>query len=162
MSIDDLLLGLTLASALGSGLIGGVFFAFSSFVMRALARLSARQGIATMQSINVVVINPWFMTPFAGTAIACLAVVVLALFDWRDPDSGLQLLGSGLYLAGTFLVTIAFNVPRNNALDAVKPDSAGGSTYWERFVTEWTAWNTVRTVAALLASASLTIALIID
>lgn len=40
---------LTLATALGAGAIGGVFFAFSSFVMRALARLppvSAKGGCA--------------------------------------------------------------------------------------------------------------------
>ncbi len=45
---------------LGSALVGGVFFAFSSFVMKALARVPSPEGIAAMQSINVVVINPSF------------------------------------------------------------------------------------------------------
>jgi len=55
---NNLLLALTLLSALGSGLIAGAFFAFSTFVMGALGRLPAAHGIAAMQSINVVVINP--------------------------------------------------------------------------------------------------------
>ena len=74
--VDRLLFALTLFSAPGCGLIGGVLFAFSSFVMNALARLPAAQGIAAMQSINVVVINPLFMTAFLGTAAACVLPAV--------------------------------------------------------------------------------------
>ena len=37
---DQLLVALTLVSALGCGLIAGVFFAFSAFVMKALSRLN--------------------------------------------------------------------------------------------------------------------------
>ena len=54
---------------LGSALIGGVFFAFSSFIMKALARVPSSEGIAVMQSINVVVINPSFIGAFMGTAL---------------------------------------------------------------------------------------------
>lgn len=53
----------TFLSALGCGLIAGFFFAFSAVVMKALGKLPPAQGIAAMQSINVVVINPWFLTP---------------------------------------------------------------------------------------------------
>ena len=63
---DGLVFALTLIAALGSGLMAGVFFAFSSFVMTALARLAPAPGIAAMQSINVVVINPLFMAGFLG------------------------------------------------------------------------------------------------
>ena len=70
--IERLLFALTLVSALGCGLVAGVLFAFSSFVMNALARLPAAQGIAAMQSINVVVINPLFITAFLGTDAACV------------------------------------------------------------------------------------------
>jgi uncharacterized membrane protein len=69
---SDWLFGLKLVTALGCGLVGGVFFAFSTFVMRALARLQPKEGIAAMQSINITVINPWFMTALFGTAIAGL------------------------------------------------------------------------------------------
>jgi len=50
-TVDDLLFALTLFVALGCGLIAGVFFAFSAFVMKALARLSSAEGIAAMQSM---------------------------------------------------------------------------------------------------------------
>lgn len=67
----------TLLSALGSGVIAGVFFAFSTSVMKALAALPPAQGVAAMQSINVAIINPWFLIPFLGTAAA--AAFTLAL-----------------------------------------------------------------------------------
>jgi len=57
-------------SALGCGLIAGVFFAFSTFVMKALAGLPTAQGIAAMQSVNVAVLNGWFFSAFFGTAAA--------------------------------------------------------------------------------------------
>lgn len=49
---------LALAAAIGTGLVGGIFYAFSSFVMTALGRISPEQGVTAMKSINVVVINP--------------------------------------------------------------------------------------------------------
>ena len=158
--VDGVLFGLTLVSALGSGLVGGVFFAFSAFVMRALARLPPARGIAAMQSINVAVLNPWFMTPFLGTAATCVLLAVASLPRWREPAALCRLLGSGLYLVGVLAVTIACNVPRNEALAAVEADSADGAARWARFVPGWTAWNSVRTVAALGAAAALIVALV--
>jgi uncharacterized membrane protein len=46
--MDGILVALTFVTALGCGLSTGALFAFSSFVMRALARLPAPQGIAAM------------------------------------------------------------------------------------------------------------------
>jgi uncharacterized membrane protein len=63
-----LLFALTLLSALGCGSVAGIFFAFSTFVMNARARLPAAQGIIAKQSINVAVINPLFGAAFFGTA----------------------------------------------------------------------------------------------
>jgi uncharacterized membrane protein len=143
-----------LLAALGCGLIAGVFFAFSTFVMKALAQQPAAQGIATMQLINITVINPWFMTVFLGTVIACLWVTIGALSNWQ-PNASYLLIGSLLYLVGTFGVTIAFNVPLNNALAIVDPNSTDGTTLWAKYLTNWTFWNHVRMVAAIAASALL-------
>lgn len=156
---NSLLFALTLLSALGSGLIAGAFFAFSTFVMGALGRLPAARGIAAMNSINVVVINPWFLGVFIGTAATCALLVVAALFTWQEPGAMLLLVGALLYFAGTFLVTMFFNVPLNDALAAVVPDSSAGAGLWTRYLSTWTNWNHVRTIAALAASALLTIAL---
>jgi len=150
---------LTLLSALGSGLIAGVFFGFSTFVMRALARRPPAEGIAAMQSINVVVINPAFLAAFLGTAVTCLAVAVLSVLRWHEPGAVYRLSGSVLYLVGTFGVTMVCNVPRNDALAAVDPTSEGGARLWADYLVSWTAWNHVRTAAAFAAAVLLTIAL---
>ncbi len=150
---------LVLPAALGCAVIAGVFFAFSAFVMGALGRLPAAQGIAAMQSINVAVINPWFLGVFLGTALACAALAVASLRAWEKPHAPWLLAGSLLYLAGAVLVTIVFNVPRNDALAAADPESAEGARLWASYLTAWAAWNHVRTVAALAAAALLTLAL---
>src|SRR6266850_7220882 len=135
--IDRVLFGLVLFSALGCGLVAGVFFAFSTFVMKALARLPAPQGIAAMQSINVVAITPLFMTALLGTAASCILLLAAALRSWHKPGAVYLLAGSLLYLVGTMLVTIVCNIPRNNALAAVDPASADSSKLWVRFVDGW-------------------------
>ena len=157
--IDDLLIALTLITALGYGLVAGILYAFSTSVMKALARLPAAQGIAAMQSINITVINPLFMGAFFGTAAACVLVVVFSVLRWNEAGAAYLLSGGLAYLIGTILVTMVFNVPRNNALAAVDPASANGARLWASYVTGWTAWNHVRTAAALAAAALLTIAL---
>lgn len=143
---------LTLASALGCGLIAGFFFAFSICVMQALGKIAAPQGIAAMQSINIVVINPWFMSAFFGTAALCLGAVILAAMRWHDARAAYWLIAGGLYLVGTIAVTMLFNVPRNNFLAALSPTSPEAAAYWRNYLSTWTQWNHVRTVAALLAS----------
>jgi len=158
--MDGFLFTLTLLSALGCAVVAGVFFAFSTFVMKALARLPSAQGIAAMQSINLAVITPLFMGALFGTALTCVALAVISALEWDEPEVIYQLAGSALYVFGTILVTIAFNVPRNDALAAVDPASADGANLWRRYVAEWTAWTHVRTAAALAAAASLTVALV--
>jgi uncharacterized membrane protein len=139
-------------AALGSGLIAGAFFAFSSFVMGALGKLPPPQGIAAMQSINIVVINPVFMAVLFGTALLSLYLGYAAFQDWGSGTSWYLLAGAILYVIGTAGVTMAFNVPLNDALAAAAPDSADGATLWSTYLSSWTMWNTVRMVAALAAS----------
>lgn len=157
--IDGLLFAPTLLSALGCGLIAGAFFAFSTFVMQALGRLPSPQGIAAMQSINVVVINPRFLGVFLGTAALCVLLAIAALLTWSEPAALYLLAGSVLYFAGTFLMTMLFNVPLNSALATADPASAEGADIWGKYLVAWTAWNHARTAAALAAMASFILAL---
>lgn len=157
--VNNNLATITFAAAIGSGLVAGVFFAFSTFVMSALKRMQPSHGIAAMQFINITVINPWFMTAFLGTAAACLFITVSLLFKWHQPSAAYLFVGSLLYLVGTFGVTMVCNVPLNDALAIAQPDSAEGASLWARYVTDWTLWNHVRTLAALAAAVLLTIAL---
>jgi hypothetical protein len=96
-------------------------------------------------------------TALFGTAAACLPLAVWTLLTWHRPGAAYLLVGAALYLVATIFVTIAFNVPRNNALAVATPSSADAGRRWTDFVTTWTTWNRVRTVAALVAAALLTI-----
>jgi uncharacterized membrane protein len=158
--MDCLLFALTFLAALGSGLIGGVFFAFSSFVMKALGRVPPAHGISAMQSINVVVINPIFFAAFFGTALLCILLAIAAIAGWPAPGACYLLAGSLLYLVGTILVTMICNVPLNNRLASVKADSAAGKSVWTEYLSSWTNWNHVRTAASLAASACFIMALV--
>jgi len=157
--MKDLISILTFVAALGCGLVAGIFFAFSNFVMKALARVPPAQGVAAMQSINVVVLNRWFFLVFFGTAFCCFALAVISLVRWQRPGTGYLIVGSLLYLIGTILVTITCNVPLTDALAAVDPSSAEAGRVWTNYLQRWTAWNHVRTGAALAAAILFTVAL---
>ena len=157
--MDGPLYLLTLVTALGCGLSAGALFAFSSFVMKALASLPPAQGVAAMNAINVMAVTFAFMLSLFGTGLLCVVLAVWALTEWGEPFAPHLLAGSLLYVVGVIGVTMVFNVPRNNALARVEPASAAGERTWERYVREWTAGNHVRTVAGLAAAAALTIAI---
>lgn len=157
---DGILFAVTFVTALGGGLNGGVFFAFSAFVMRALARLPAPRGIAAMQSINIVAVTPVFMTALFGTAAGCAVLVVAAVIRWQRPDAVYLLAGALAYLVGCVLVTIACNVPRNNALAAANESSDDGARLWAQYLKTWTAWNHVRVISCLATAILLSAALL--
>ncbi len=152
---------LTPTAVLGCGLVAGIFFAFSTFIMSALGRLPPNEGIAAMQAINITVLNPWFFTAFFGTAAVCLVLGVLALTGWDGAHGGYSIGGSALYLLGTILVTIAFNVPLNERLAKVAPESTDGAALWTRYLVRWNFWNHVRTTASLAAAASFMAAIVL-
>lgn len=143
---------LTFVTVLGCGIGAGVFFAFSSFIMPGLRRLPAERGIAAMQAINVAALTPVFMIQFVGTAVLSLAVVVVAVVDWGEPFSAYLLAGGLLYLLGTFALTMAYNVPRNNALAALDPATPQAAEYWATYLREWTVANHVRALASAAGS----------
>jgi uncharacterized membrane protein len=149
----------TLLSALGAGLVAGIFFAFSSFVMGALGRLPAPQGVAAMQSINVVAVTWPFMLVLFGTVLTSLVAAVLSLRAPGRPGAVYLVVGAALYLVGSIGVTMACNVPQNDALAAVNPASAEAASLWQRYLVSWTAWNHVRTVASLGAMVAFVLAL---
>jgi uncharacterized membrane protein len=158
-TVEKFVFPLTLGATLGSGLIAGVFFAFSAFVMRALVALPAEKGIAAMQSVNVAVLNPVFLSVFMGTAALSLAALVYSFLRWNTPGTLSLLVGGLLYFLGTFLVTAIFNVPLNDSLATVQPDSTEGAAVWANYLRVWTLWNHVRTVAAIAASTAFILAL---
>lgn len=159
MTMDTALFILTLLAALGCGLIAGLFFAFSVSVMPALTRRPPAEGMAAMQAINVAILNPVFGLAFFGTALLCLVAVIVSLLRWGEPGAAYLLAGGLLYLAGSIGVTMVFNVPQNDALAAVSPADPVAAGLWADYLTRWTAWNHLRAVASLAATAALILAL---
>lgn len=137
---------LTLLTALGCGLVGGVLMAFSDFIIPALERVAPEPAVAAMRGINARARQSWFLGVLAVTAVLNVALIVVALMRWQMPDSALLLLGAALYLLGTVLVSLVCNAPRNDAL-------ARDAAQWPDYVAHWTRWNHVRAASALSAAA---------
>ena len=155
---DRALFVLTFLAAIGCGLIAGVFFAFSAFVMKALSRRPAAEAISAMQSINLAVINPMFLGVFLGTAVLSIAAAMPAMIRGQ-PQVAYVLAGALLYVIGTFGVTVLFNVPLNNAVAAIALSDADAPARWADYLKRWTMWNHIRTLAAALALAAFILAL---
>lgn len=142
------------AAVLGAGVVGGVFYAFSTFVMPGLERLPATQGLAAMKEINITAEHPAFMVAFMGTTVLCLYLGVRGVLDWGDTRATLLVAGSALYLVGTFLLTVAYNVPLNNALADVSPHAANAAHDWQHYLDQWNWANHVRGVTSIAAAAA--------
>ena len=73
-------------SALGCGVLGGVYFAFSTFIMSALSEIGPPKGVAAMNSIDVRIQRSLFMPLFASTTLTSLARPLAAtLAEWTFP-----------------------------------------------------------------------------
>lgn len=155
-----LLFALTFITILGCGLVAGIFFAFSTFVMRALGELPPSKGIAAMQSINIVVMNPLFLGVFMGTTVACLLLIINAIVQWYATEITWMIVGGLFYIVGTFGVTATLHVPWNDELAEADPEHPESVQQWNEYLSKWTVWNHVRTIAALVAMASFIIALV--
>ncbi|MCR4265965.1 DUF1772 domain-containing protein [Nitratireductor sp. ZSWI3] len=146
-------------SILGSGLLAGVYFAFSAFVMTALGRLDQATGIAAMNAVDAAIVRSLFMPVFLGTTLAAASLAVLGFLWWGEPGATALLAGGVIYVLGMFVVTVAFNVPLNDALAAVEPSSVEAAELWTRYLRDWTIWNHVRTLASMIALAAFVFAL---
>ncbi|GAA2608831.1 MULTISPECIES: anthrone oxygenase family protein [Streptomyces] len=150
---------LTVLGVLGTGVTAGVFCGFSTFVMRGLAALPPAQGVAAMNAINRAAVRPAFMSVFLGTAVLAAVIAVVTFVLWPEGAAVELLLGSALYLVGSFGVTAGANVPRNAALLGLEPGAAETADRWRSYVREWTAWNHVRTGASAAAAVAYVLAL---
>lgn len=151
---------LTLFGALGSALMAGVFFAFSSFVMKGLNRIPANEAISAMQSINQVVPGSVFGAAFVITPIICLATMILAVCRWNEANGFYILAGAIIYLITSLLVTIFFNIPLNDSLATIAPNAVDAANFWSDYQETWTNWNHVRTIGAIASTVSFIFALL--
>lgn len=141
------------AATLGYAIIGGVFIAFSDFIMRSLARTSGTGGVEVMQVINREVFCWVFMALFLGLAPISLGIAAYGLLVVGG-STGILLAAAGLtYFIGCFGVTIAFNVPLNERLAKMELTDVSTNTFWQHtYVPVWTRWNSVRGSACVLSA----------
>ena len=144
---------LILAVALGCGLSAGVFFAFSAFVLPALSSLPDDRSVAAMQAINVKAVTAPLMLLLFGTAAGCVWVALRGARRLGEPGAGLVLAGAIVFLIGTIGVTVAGNVPLNDALE--RAGTRDPARAWSDFEPGWMVLNHLRTVASTAAAALL-------
>ncbi|KAG1660417.1 Molybdenum import ATP-binding protein ModC 2 [Nymphon striatum] len=121
LSIEILLLWI---AALSSGLMAGVYFTFSAFVMKAFASIESSKGIAAMNAINEVILRSLFMPVFFGSSIVSVLLIIFAFTQWSNEGSALMLISGLVYFVGMFLCTALFNVPLNNSLADLNENSS--------------------------------------
>lgn len=148
--IVDILTTLAAATGIAAALVGGIFFAFSGFVMAGLRRAGSVAGVQSMQQINIAVINPLFFLFFLGTAVLTAATAALTVIFTEG--GAMATAGAVLYILGCIGVTGLFNVPLNNALARVAAGTAESDTVWAQYLSRWTFWNHVRTLACIIAA----------
>ena len=149
MSLEQLIPYVTVCAIAGAGMVTGLLFAFSNFVMQSLAVLEPKDGIVAMQQINEKIINPIFLLFFLGTPLLCAVAAIYSLMNLNAVSSLFLLMGSVCYLLGPFGITIGFNVPLNDRLAKVEPKH--GEEFWSEYQTKWQSWNHVRTYIGLLS-----------
>lgn len=145
------------AGTLTTGLMAGLFAAYSYAVMPGLGRADDRTFVEAMRQMNVAILNGWFGACFGG-ALICTALAA-ALHLGRPGRAALPWIVAGLVLYVVVLVvTMAVNVPLNDQLAAASGDAAAAR---ERFEAAWVRWNLVRSVACTAALGCLCWALVL-
>ncbi len=133
----------------GSGVVTGLLFAFSNFVMRALQDLPSEQGMFAMQRINERIINPIFLMFFLGTPVLCLIIVVVSAWEFGTHGYAYFFAGAMIYLLGPLGITMLFNVPLNNKLAATAQSESAEA--WPLYRKKWQLWNYIRTYMGILS-----------
>ena len=150
-------------AAVTVGPIAGVFWLYAHAIMPGLRRTDDRTFVAAFQAIDKAIINPWFMVSFFGALV--LTGVAVALHLALDRRSVLPwiLAAFVLYLA-TVVITLAVNVPLNNALKGAGDPNriADPATVRLQFnEPRWAAWNLARTLMSTVAFGCLAWALVL-
>ena len=137
------------ASVIACALVSGVFLTFSDFVMRSLDGAKTAAGIEVMQIINREVFRSVFMFLLLGMSALSPFLIGYAYFRVAGSASAWIMAGGALYLAGVFVVSLVFNVPMNNRLEAREYSGPEATAYWTgTYLPRWTFWNYVRAIAA--------------
>lgn len=141
--------GLVILTLMFSGAMFGFFFAWTSSTLWGLDNAPPDVAITAMQAMNTGVHNPAFGLAFFGTPPLMILTTAVLFWRGRRPAALLMALASLLYLGGALIVTVAVNVPMNEALAALVPGSGGSAArQWQDYSAPWQRANLVRTCAS--------------
>eukprot|EP00581_Thalassiosira_minuscula_P011484 CAMPEP_0183731488 /NCGR_PEP_ID=MMETSP0737-20130205/35553_1 /TAXON_ID=385413 /ORGANISM="Thalassiosira miniscula, Strain CCMP1093" /LENGTH=197 /DNA_ID=CAMNT_0025964225 /DNA_START=364 /DNA_END=957 /DNA_ORIENTATION=+ len=144
-----------LTSIILNSMAGGIIFIFSNTIMPSLATFDTEIGVKVMNKINVVIVNPLFVIAFFGGLISAYptAVMLARPEEYSNPARYYALAATLVFFFGEFMVTVTQNVPRNDKLVEVDPNSEDGVQYWENnYLKGWVAWNTARCVFSVISA----------
>jgi len=138
-------------------LVAGLLFAFAAVIMPGIGRLDAGAFLKAFQAIDRVIQNnqPLFVGAWVGSVLSLITAAALGVWTLGGADRALFIVAALLYLVGVQLPTIAINVPLNNTIQTLDPDSMNEATRGharEAFERRWNRWNIIRTACASLAS----------
>ena len=150
MLTNAIIAGLLWFAAISCGLLAGVYFAFSAFIMTAFGQIDGPSGSAAMTAINRVILRSPFMPLFFGSTLAALILAIVGALCLPSAYGIALLAGGSIYAIGMFGVTVARNVPLNNRLER----ASGDLDLWQDYLRRWTRWNHVRTLASTSAMAA--------
>ena len=147
---------LVLATFLCS-LVAGLLFAFAVIVMPGIGSLDDGGFIRAFQAIDRVIQNNQllFLIVWVGSLLALIAAAVLGMWALSGADRLLIIVAALLYLLCVQLPTFTINIPLNNEVQKLDPDSMNETTRKrarEAFEPRWNRWNAIRTASASLAS----------
>ncbi|WP_369207226.1 DUF1772 domain-containing protein [Streptomyces sp. PU-14G] len=151
-----------LGAVLLTGLSAGLYYGFAVAVMPGLRRAADRTFVEGMQRINAAILNGWFLLLFIGSLILILTAGALRLWGGGSTGTLPWIAAAAVLYLAVLVITMGFNVPLNDALDAGglpdDPDRLAGLR--ERFEDAWNRWNLVRTVCNTAAFGCLAWALV--
>ena len=147
-NIASSLLWLDEIAIISFGFLGGVYFAFSFFVMQSLNKIDHKEAINAMSSINLVILKSPFMILFFFSSFIALLLFLENLFV--SEILSFRAFASLVFLAGMFLCTAVKNVPLNDKLASYN-DSLSPEIEWNYYYKNWTMWNHVRTASCFLS-----------
>jgi uncharacterized membrane protein len=133
------------------GLMAGVYFTFSVFVMRSLATLNPLNGARAMIAINEIIVKTLFLPIFFGSTVLSVVLMTQVFLSENSNDAGLIYLASCIYIVGMFLVTILGNIPMNNQLRDSAANNQQLSAYWQYYLIAWTRLNHIRFLSCTIA-----------
>jgi uncharacterized membrane protein len=150
-----------LSATMTMGLVAGAFVLYAHTVMPGLKKTDDRTFVTAFQALDRAIINPWFM---AGGFLGALLFTLAAALSHLGHDALPWIVAALVLYAIAFVITIAVNVPLNDAIKAAgDPDRiADLAAVRERFdEARWAAFNLVRVVTSTAAFACLAWALVV-